>query len=330
MAKSNSTAGVEIPKNLIGQVIGQKKAVEIIKKAAKQRRHVLLIGSPGTGKTMLAQAMAELLPTTDLEDVLVYRNPNDENEPVVKSAKTYPNYKPGDKLGDGQGRLIMQKERMKNRMAMSKGSNIVAPIIIILVIAIFAVSLSGLVKGYELIVLAALLLGVMLFGSMIIFISGLGKRVGMPATGDLNEPKLIVDNTGLTCAPFIDATSAKAGALFGDIKHDPLQSGGLGTPAHLRVESGAVHKANKGVLFIDEISSLEPRAQQELLTAMQEKRYPITGQSEMSSGALVKPSLCRRISYLSLRAICRTSSTCIPRCGQGFVDTATRSTWNPR
>ncbi len=65
-------------------------------------------------------------------------------------------------------------------------------------------------------------------------------------------------------------------------------SGGLGTPAHLRIECGAVHRANKGVLFIDEVATLKPRAQQELLTAMQEKKYAITGQSEMSSGALVK------------------------------------------
>ncbi|MCX6768433.1 MAG: ATP-dependent protease LonB, partial [Candidatus Micrarchaeota archaeon] len=78
------------------------------------------------------------------------------------------------------------------------------------------------------------------------------------------------------------------GALLGDVKHDPLQTGGLGTPAHLRVEAGAIHKANKGVLFIDEIASLKMNWQSELLTAIQERKYPITGQSELSSGALVK------------------------------------------
>ena len=47
---------------LIDQIIGQEEAVETIKKAAKQRRNVLLIGEPGIGKSMIAKAMAELLP----------------------------------------------------------------------------------------------------------------------------------------------------------------------------------------------------------------------------------------------------------------------------
>ena len=65
-------------------------------------------------------------------------------------------------------------------------------------------------------------------------------------------------------------------------------SGGLGTPAHERIVPGMIHRANKGVLFIDEIANLQPQSQQELLTAMQEKKYPITGQSERSSGAMVR------------------------------------------
>jgi hypothetical protein len=65
-------------------------------------------------------------------------------------------------------------------------------------------------------------------------------------------------------------------------------SGGLGTPAHLRVEPGLIHRSSGGVLFLDEIATLSMKSQQELLTAMQEKKYSITGQSEMSSGAMTR------------------------------------------
>ena len=95
-------------------------------------------------------------------------------------------------------------------------------------------------------------------------------------------------NDGEDTAPYIDGTGAHAGALLGDVRHDPFQSGGLETPAHDRVEAGAIHKANNGVLFIDEINTLRIESQQHLLTALQEGEFPITGQSERSSGAMVK------------------------------------------
>ena len=49
-----------------------------------------------------------------------------------------------------------------------------------------------------------------------------------------------------------------------------------------------IHKAHNGVLYIDEIGTMSMKTQQELLSAMQEKRYAITGQSENSSGAMVR------------------------------------------
>jgi Lon-like ATP-dependent protease len=59
------------------------------------------------------------------------------------------------------------------------------------------------------------------------------------------------------------------------------------TPSHDRVEAGAIHKANGGVLYVDEVNTLGLRSQQHLLTAMQDREFAITGQSEQSSGALV-------------------------------------------
>jgi len=43
-----STKEIKVSKNIIDQVIGQADAVTVIRKAAVQRRHVLLIGEPGT------------------------------------------------------------------------------------------------------------------------------------------------------------------------------------------------------------------------------------------------------------------------------------------
>src|SRR3989338_9164354 len=94
--KFKSTAEIKVPEKLVGQVIGQDEAVEVIKKAAEQRRHVLLIGEPGTGKSMMGVAMAELLPMEKLADIVAFPNPNDENMPLIRT------------LPAGQGRDLVE------------------------------------------------------------------------------------------------------------------------------------------------------------------------------------------------------------------------------
>ena len=66
--KFKTTADLKVDKNIVDQVVGQEAAVNVIKKAAAQHRHVLLIGEPGTGKSMLGLALAQLLPKEKLVD----------------------------------------------------------------------------------------------------------------------------------------------------------------------------------------------------------------------------------------------------------------------
>ena len=80
-----SSQDIEVPPLLIDQVIGHEESIETIKKAAKQRRNVLLIGDPGVGKSMLAKGMAQILPHEVLQDVLVYPNMEDNNHPLIRA-----------------------------------------------------------------------------------------------------------------------------------------------------------------------------------------------------------------------------------------------------
>ncbi len=271
-----TTKEIEVPDNLINQVIGQKEAVEVVKKASEQRRHVLLIGEPGTGKSMLGMALAELLPKEELIDVLAYPNPNDENKPLIRTVPA------------GKGREIVSESKVQDNQ-MFKHQNL-----FILALAILAMLVPwwilnqytdklGATAGA--IMFAAFFLGGMMFVAAFIIFLNVGNRM---QGGEDDSPKLVVDNHGKKHAPFQDATGAHAGALLGDVLHDPFQSGGLGTPPHQRVVGGMIHKSHQGVLFIDEIATLSPHTQQELLTALQEGKYSITGQSERSAGAMVR------------------------------------------
>ncbi|RNB56618.1 ATP-dependent protease LonB [Brevibacillus gelatini] len=258
-----TTEELPVPSRLIDQVIGQERAVDIIKLAARQKRSVLLIGEPGTGKSMLAKAMSELLPASSLEDIIVELNEEERNVPRVR------------RLPAGEAeRIIKQREK-----------DVYTSVLTLRWIVGFACTVSLFVSVFysvtrdNPIYIMGGLFAIPLF-------YWFGKTIKAKSTSQL--PKFLVNHRNTSRAPFIDATGLHAGALLGDVRHDPYQSGGLEAMPHHLVEPGAIHLAHNGVLFIDEVSTLSLESQQSLLTAFQEKKLSITGLSPGSSGTMIR------------------------------------------
>ena len=206
-----SSQDIEVPPLLIDQVIGHEESIETIKKAAKQRRNVLLIGDPGVGKSMLAKGMAQILPHESLQDVLVYPNMEDNNHPLIRSVPA------------GEGKKIVKATK-----GSAKGHEERKTIITMFVIG--GILVIGFMYGrlLESIIAAALIL--------LISIQIKPKNTSM-------APKLLVNNEESRFAPFMDATGAHAGALLGDVRHDPIDPPCVGSNStHRRSEERRVGK----------------------------------------------------------------------------------------
>jgi Lon-like ATP-dependent protease len=269
-----TTEEIKVPDLLLDQVIGQDKAVEIVRKAAEQKRHVMLIGDPGTGKSMVARAMTAFLPKEELEDIIAYPNNDDSNTPHIRVV-------PGGKANE-----IVKAQRTEAKKKKEQQSSFIVSFALLIILftafATFYPVLSG--EGGE-IHFEYLIFG--FIGAFFLYL--IFARGGLTQRNTMNHvPKILVAHDKEDSPPFMDATAAHSGSLLGDVRHDPFQSAGLETPPHQLVEAGSIHRAHKGVLYIDEINTLSLPSQQHLLTALQEKKFQITGQSERSFGAMVK------------------------------------------
>ncbi len=219
--KYESTKDIKVSSSVVDQIVGQDEAVRIIKKAAKQRRHVLLIGDPGTGKSLLGQATAELLPRERLKDIVSLPNPADDNVPLINT------------MPKGEGKAFVTRMKLQ-AMSSFKNQSIVM-FLLVLVVSLLPYYFWR--KGFisDVIYAASMITGILFIVGFMIFLN-LNKRV---RSSSVSVPRLLVDNSDKSNVPFIDGTGAHAGALLGDVLHDPLQSLlGSNNISHTRVGYG--------------------------------------------------------------------------------------------
>ncbi len=310
----SSTAEIQIPSDPLDRVLGQEEAIELAKIAAKQRRHLLLVGPPGTGKSMIARALSMNLPQPSHE-VRVIKNPENPERPFLEVLDA-DDVLEEERIRDQSAGTLLEPSAAPPNVAEHLGyrckecgkyslpTDLTCPHC-----NKSKMDTGGRNNPFQDI------LGGMLEVALPQATAG-KEKVHTTRTRDGNEEVIIFERAGdrirmldqkaiekrselkrtsnekvlvkLKRDPFVLATGASETELLGDVRHDPY--GGhekLGTPAYERIVAGSIHEAHEGVLFIDEISHLGD-LQRYILTAMQDKVFPIAGRNSQSAGASVK------------------------------------------
>jgi Lon-like ATP-dependent protease len=278
--------------------------------------YLLLLGDPGTGKSLLGRALSERLTQVYKEngiklfDALSWKNPVLPSQPRI-SIHTV-----------GDGKKVLQKEQrqeLKRKFATKVGLKAIQVLMLTLGVFLLTLGLYFMIDAWQtwsvggvsiggtpwqelysnnfsayfidrfinLVPLTFIPGGSLIFFSVFIWwfsrMGGLTNLRGVGGAQQSDVPKLIVDNVSGN-APFVDATGHRSAQLFGSVAWDPFQTGGLGTPEHQRVTAGDVHVASLGILYIDEIKNLDSEDAVTLLTVLEDGQLPITLRSRWHGG----------------------------------------------
>ncbi len=304
----NSTADVTLSNDPLERVIGQQHAVSLVRSAVAQRRHILLCGVPGIGKSMLARAAYSLLPPPK-EEIWLQRNPSQPDRPLVKVTLVENESCTSETPAEKPELTYIRPETLPFEIAAKMGYRCPA-------CGAFSfpsqsvcmdchgpkrsdwsetASYHGLLRELSVISEPAQTSVTRIEGTYKLTYRRTFNDTIMvlhEREFDTKSPPIENDDKRVLVSHdssrFVHVSGSSPVELLGDVKHDPYGSAeSLGMAAHLRVVPGAIHEAHEGILYVDEIASLG-EYQKHLLTVMQDRKYPISGRNPNSSGASVR------------------------------------------
>ncbi|MCK9150955.1 ATP-binding protein [Methanobacterium alcaliphilum] len=310
-----TTKDILIPKDPLDRVIGHEEVISFVRLAAKQKRNLLLVGPPGIGKSLIAQAISFHL-SAPTEEIIVVHNPEHPERPFVEAKTSKEMEHEVINIEKAEGELLDPKnvpdgvaERLGfkcihcgdyNSAYLSicpncggdKFSHINARRKHLGdLLGMFEMNSDQINIPQERITTTRITNG---REEVVIYERVGGEEIKVLDQKALEKRRQIVEEkprniiVPLERKVFVQATGASETELLGDVRHDPY--GGhpdLGTQPYERVVPGAIHEAHEGVLFIDEIVHIS-KLQRFILSAMQEKSFPIVGRNPQSAGSSVK------------------------------------------
>ena len=286
------TSQISIPEDPIEKVIFQTRAKEAIRKVAQNKGHVLMVGRPGTGKSLIAKMFNEVLDRS-LGDYLRPRRsivayPGRDQNHIRIAYEDPPNI---NEYISGIRALIQTAEESIGEFSLSEQINSVRKVKWGLLITAGLSAVAGLF--FPAAFIATGLAGI---GTIFMYMqennhkaqekiqreSLVGRRNEVKHIDDM-VPEILYDPTKDEDL-MARISEPNARNMKGGFRHDPYQSGHLHTPAHKRAFLGA--HAKSPIICIDELKTLiRTGYMSDLLEIMQNKKFDLEGGRSTGSGA---------------------------------------------
>jgi Lon-like ATP-dependent protease len=286
------TSSIKLPEDAIERVIFQDNAKKAIRKIAQSKGHMLMVGRPGTGKSMLAGMFKNVLQQS-LGD---YIRPKEAIAAFPGKDINHVRfaYEDPDKIEKYITLVWDEIERAKNSVEEFSLDEQISTVKKVRKGLLWAAGLS--IIGGIFFPPAFVLTGLAGIGSIFMFMQENNHRVQEKIHKETHSAKAVSVKHISEIVPevlydprrenslMINVSEPNSKNMKGGFRHDPYQSGNLQTPIHKRAYLGAHAKAP--IIYIDELKTLiKTRYMSSLLEIMQNKKYILEGGKSTGSGA---------------------------------------------